>query len=46
MKILRSILTNPSAISFAAVHWIILVFAIYGENHSQPFHFYYEPFLT
>lgn len=46
MKILRNILTNPIAIAVAAMHWIVVLFAIYGENHSQPFHFFYEPLLT
>lgn len=34
------------AIAFAIMHWIIALFAIFGEEHTNPFHFYYEPLLT
>ncbi len=46
MKILRNILTNPIAIAVAVVHWIVVIFAIYGQKHTQPFHFHNEPILT
>lgn len=46
MKNLRNILTNPTAISVAIVHWLVVIFAIYGQEHTQPFHFHYEPILT
>lgn len=46
MKILRNILTNPIAIAIAVVHWLVVIYAIYGQEHTQPFHFHYEPLLT
>lgn len=46
MKILRNILTNPIAIAVAIVHWIVVIYAIYGQEHTQPFHFQNEPILT
>ncbi len=46
MKTWRDIFTNPIAIAVAVVHWIVILVAIYGQEHSQPFHFIYEPPLT
>lgn len=40
------LILNPVAVAFAAMHWIIALFAIFGEEHTNPFHFYYEPLLT
>jgi hypothetical protein len=46
VKFLRNIFTNSIAIAVAFVHWIVVLFAIYGEEHSRPFHFTDEPLLT
>jgi hypothetical protein len=43
---MRKIFTNPIAIAIASVHWFVVLFAIYGEEHTNPFHLFYEPFLT
>jgi hypothetical protein len=45
-KNVRNFLLNPIGIAFAVVHWIIVLFAIYGEQHTTPFHPIYEPLLT
>src|SRR5688572_8903793 len=37
---------NPTAVGIAVMHWIVVLFAIFGEDHTHPFHFYYEPLLT
>ena len=46
MKAFKKLFTNSIAIAVAVTHWLILSFAILGEEHSQPFHFTYEPLLT
>lgn len=43
---IKNFLLNPIGIAFAVVHWIIGVFALFGEEHTNPFHFYYESLLT
>ncbi len=42
----KQILIAPIGIGFSVVHWIVVFYAPYGETHSQPFHFYYEPLLA
>jgi hypothetical protein len=46
MEVFQKSVTNPLSIAFAVVHWFVVAFAIYGEQHTQPFHSIYEPLLT
>jgi hypothetical protein len=43
---MREKFTNPIAIAVASGHWLVVLFAVYGEDHTNPFHLFYEPFLT
>lgn len=46
MSSIRDALLNPTAIAVVIMHWIVALFALFGEDHTEPFHWYYEPLLT
>ena len=46
MKALLRKIVGPLPIAIAAVHWLIVLFALYGESHTSPYHYVYEPALT
>ena len=43
---LYEIIQNPIGIGVMVMHWMVVFYSVYGEEHSRPFHFIYEPLLT
>ena len=46
MRAFSKLLFNPISAAVAIVHWLVFFFSAYGEEHSAPFHFFYEPLLS
>lgn len=46
MKALRENLLTPISISVAVGHWIAVLYAYFGEHHTEPFHFIYESLFS
>ena len=46
MKVLLRKIVGPLSIAVATVHWLVVLFALYGEQNTSPLHYTYEPVLT
>ena len=46
MKALLRKIAGPLPIAIAAVHWLVVLFALYGEQHTSQHLYLYEPALT
>ena len=43
---LKAFLLDPFPIALACGNWLAIIYSIWGENHSNTFHFVYESLFT